>query len=161
MANKITKEALAVARGTMRYDQADGFFYSLSKNKKLGSHQGSGYWTVYIHDFGEVYAHRLAWAFIHGLDVVEVDHKNRDRADNRLCNLRGATRSENVRNSPKRAHSMQPYKGVRLTRSGSWQARIRVNCKEINIGHFSTAREAYEEYIFAALKFHGEYASFA
>lgn len=45
------------------------------------------------------YAHRLAFAMM-GLPVPDlVDHVNRDRSDNRFCNLRPATHSLNVLNS--------------------------------------------------------------
>ena len=160
MARKITPEALAVAKSRMRYDPETGYFHNIKTGRVLGSPQGSGYWAIPIFEHGEVYAHRLAWFFVYGFSPVEIDHENRNRSDNRLCNLRNCTKLQNACNSPKRAHSKQPYKGVRLTKSGAWQARIRVNNECINVGHFPSAREAYEEYIFAALKHHGEYASF-
>lgn len=50
--------------------------------------------------FGRHYkAHRLALCIINGRwPSDEVDHMNLDRADNRLCNLREASRAENMRN---------------------------------------------------------------
>src|SRR5690242_18564371 len=50
----------------------------------------------------------------------EVDHKNRNRADNRSSNLRYATASQNRAN---RVFSNPwGYRGVRLMPSGKWQA---------------------------------------
>ena len=37
-------------------------------------------------------AHRLAWLYVHGELVPELDHANGVRSDNRLDNLRPATR---------------------------------------------------------------------
>ena len=35
------------------------------------------------------YAHRLAWVWVHGRHPCgEIDHSNRNRADNRIANLR-------------------------------------------------------------------------
>ena len=45
-------------------------------------------------------ASRLAWSLING-DIprgLEIDHVNRDRQDNRISNLRVATRRENLKN---------------------------------------------------------------
>lgn len=43
--------------------------------------------------------HRLIWFYCHGVRPVhEIDHINRCRSDNRICNLRDVTSSENNRN---------------------------------------------------------------
>lgn len=161
MAKKLTYDAAEFALTRFRYDPETGAFFNIKSGKAAGNRQSLGYFVVYLNDkFGSVYAHRLAWFFMSGdIPPEEIDHINKDRGDNRACNLREATRTENVCNGPKRSHSKQPYKGVRLSPSGRWQARIRVGKKEISLGHFDSAREAYEEYIFAALHHHGSFAS--
>ena len=45
------------------------------------------------------YAHRVAWAMVHGVDPSGViDHINQDIKDNRIANLRDVSQSENARN---------------------------------------------------------------
>ena len=46
------------------------------------------------------YCHRIAWLLEKGVwPKVCIDHINRDRLDNRICNLREATRKENSWNT--------------------------------------------------------------
>lgn len=42
--------------------------------------------------------HRLAFLYMVGREALEIDHVNGDRLDNRWCNLREVTSSENRRN---------------------------------------------------------------
>ncbi len=46
-------------------------------------------------------AHRIAWALHYGTDPwpMEIDHINRNKLDNRICNLRAVTHHGNVINS--------------------------------------------------------------
>ena len=44
-------------------------------------------------------AHRLIWLHVHGVWPVEIDHINRSRSDNRLCNLRDVDRCTNTQNT--------------------------------------------------------------
>lgn len=73
------------------------------------------------------------------------DHINRDKLDNRRCNLRTATVSENILNSSISKNNKSGYNGVDYrVKAGSWRARITKNRKEILIGHFNTREEAIE-----------------
>ena len=68
------------------------------KGLPAGSLTSQGYVEVRI-GAGKYKAHRLIWAHATGSwpDVL-IDHKDGDRANNRLSNLRQATRIENGRN---------------------------------------------------------------
>ena len=48
---------------------------------------------------GHLYAHRLIWETVHGQIApgLEIDHRNGNKADNRIRNLDVVTRRENVR----------------------------------------------------------------
>ena len=65
------------------------------------------------------YIHRLIG--LHFIDNPEdkrcIDHINRDRLDNRLCNLRWATHSENSLNTGLRKDNTSGYKGVSWEKS--------------------------------------------
>ena len=101
-------------------------------------------------------------------DSPRVDHINRNRLDNQLCNLRFATAQENSRNrcaakrvrSPKthrRRKTSSKYKGVFACRSG-FQARIGESGETTYLGWFKTAREAALAYDLAAESLFKEHA---
>ncbi|WP_296223026.1 HNH endonuclease signature motif containing protein, partial [uncultured Sphingomonas sp.] len=56
-------------------------------------------------------AHRAIWALAHNdLPLQDVDHINRDKSDNRLCNLRLVNNRQNQANIPGRKGTSR-YKG--------------------------------------------------
>ena len=103
-------------------------------------------------------AHRLAWLHVHGKwPEGELDHINRDGTDNRLCNLRPASRAENQANArPPRTNTIG-LKGVRRHRR-RFVAQIGYGGRMHYLGIFATAEEAHEAYMNAAREHHGEFA---
>jgi hypothetical protein len=94
-------------------------------------------------------------------ETKDVDHKNGDGLDNRRENLREATAAQNARNAKKRPSAASKFKGVNRDTSRTdriWRARIRVDCKLIHLGRFSTEEEAARAYDEAARRLHGEFA---
>ena len=91
---------------------------------------------------------------------VVVDHRNNDRTDNRRCNLRLASQSQNMANRKKTKINTSGYKGVRLHKpSGKWQAYIKVNYKQKSLGLFENKADAAKAYDKNAIKLFGEYAN--
>lgn len=116
-----------------------------------GNINNTGYLTISI--FGRAYlAHRLAWFYIKGRwPKYDVGHKNADRKDNRLCNLRSATKSQNLGNSKKRKDNKTGYKGV-SARRGKWVAYIGLFGKNRFLGSFDSPKKAHIAYLIAAKK---------
>jgi hypothetical protein len=85
------------------------------------------------------FAHRFAW-MLHNKELIldeklQVDHINHDSLDNRACNLRLVTPSENQQNKRKYRNSKSKYKGVSWDENaGKWRARISINGKELYAG---------------------------
>lgn len=78
-----------------------------------------------------------------GRHGAEVDHVNRDRLDNRRGNLRIVPHAANVQNCTEYRGSRSSYRGVDWHR-GRWRARVQVNGKSVEVGHFPTEETAAE-----------------
>lgn len=133
---------------------------SLSGNNKVGDVAGNltkGYMELSV-DACVYRAHVLAWFYVYGVwPKTELDHKDRDKTNNAISNLREATDSQNGGNSPMRKGNRSGFKGV--TAHGSqYKAAIMVNRKRMHLGVFSTAEEAGASYDEAAIKHFGEFA---
>lgn len=103
--------------------------------------------------------HRIILSAPSGLDV---DHVNGDGLDNRRCNLRIATRSQNCHNRGAGRNNKSGYKGVCWhTQAGRWVAQIGIGGKRKHLGLFASPEEAYAVYCAAAKELHGEFARFA
>jgi len=137
-----------------RYDHEAGVFVriiSTSSNAHAGDIAGCignrGY--VQINISGRIYvAHRLVWLYVHGRwPVDEIDHKNGIRDDNRLKNLREATRAENQQNRSIISSNTSGYPGVDWNkRKMKWRARISINGQKKWLGYFDSPENAATAY---------------
>ena len=105
-------------------------------------------------------AHRVAWAIYYGeWPTAHVDHANGNKADNRIGNLRLATRSQNNQNVRSAKNASSNFKGVTWDASrNKWIAGIKKDYKRHNLGRFDTAEAAARAHDDAALRLYGEYA---
>lgn len=89
-------------------------------------------------------AHRVAWVLAYGeWPEADIDHVNHDRADNRLRNLRKATRSENLRNTRLPPRNTSGVCGVSWSKkSAKWRADIHHDGKQRFLGHFDEFDDA-------------------
>lgn len=87
------------------------------------------------------HGHRLAFLYMTGEIPKEIDHINRNRSDNRWCNLRPVTSTENSMNHPRRVDNTTGITGVSFVQNRYW-TRIQVNRKSITLGRFKTLEEA-------------------
>lgn len=92
-----------------------------------------------------VLMHRVVMG-LEGGDGKIVDHKNRNRTDNRRSNLRVVSASENQRNRSKHKVGGSKFIGVSRTKSG-FMARMRdLDGEQYYIGHYRHAVDAAEAY---------------
>ena len=104
--------------------------------------------------------HRLVWLYCTGSWPKEfIDHIDGNRLNNRIENLRNASRSDNNRNVALQRNNKSGYKGVSfMKRDSVWVAQITHDRKNYFLGRFKTPEEAYSAYCAAARKLHGEFA---
>jgi hypothetical protein len=124
-----------------------------------GISKQSGYLIIKLD--AQYHAHAIAWAYVYGdrPDGKFVDHINGDRSDNRICNLRLATKAQNGMNRGKQSNNTSGMKGVSWAKNaGKWSAHIKINRKKIHLGLFNNIEHAAAAYDSAAISLHGEFA---
>lgn len=117
-------------------------------DRHAGYVMANGYRVIRV-DYSKFLAHRLAWFYMHSeWPEEEIDHINRDRGDNRIVNLRLATRTLNSWNTagfPRRSATGLKHihaKGVegfrvRVVRNG----RVVVNKRATTLSKAVTIRD--------------------
>lgn len=110
--------------------------------RALSTKGADGYLRGYL--FSEMtLAHRVAFALHVGRsDIGFIDHINGNRSDNRACNLREVSRSENARNKARPSNSTTGYIGVSRTHDGKFRAHITINNKTKHLGRFDSLIDA-------------------
>jgi len=103
----------------------------------------------------------IIWLFMTGeWPDRMVDHKDRNKQNNKWDNLRKATRSQNSMNSKLRDDNTSGHKGVFLDkRTGLCHAYINVDGKRISLGWGLTFEEASRRREEAEKKYFGEFAA--
>lgn len=102
------------------------------------------------------YAHRLIWAYVHAEIAKEIDHIDLDGTNNRLENLRVATKSQNCANRKNRKN-LSGFRGV-YKKGNRWSAQIRVSGILEHLGTFDLPEDAHVAYRNRAIEAFGEFA---
>jgi hypothetical protein len=110
------------------------------RGKPIGS-TSHGYITFRLLG-GHAAGHRVAWLLHFGeWPSGHIDHVNGIRSDNRIANLRDVTPYANARNKP----SILVGRMVGAVRDGDeWSAVILKYAQTVEVGRFSTSKEASE-----------------
>lgn len=146
----ITQERL---KELLKYNPETGeFVWKLSrggntKGTVAGNSNNRNYIQIKI-DKKLYKGHRLAFLWMTGSfpkKGLMVDHINRNPSDNRWCNLRVVTSSENQQNSSLSKANSSGFKGVSFCKTRKrWVAQIAPNRKNKHLGYFLTKEEAYQ-----------------
>lgn len=152
----VTRERLIEV---LNYSQETGVFtWKIATNFKRQDLIGATAGVLDTHGYVKIqisgvryYAHRLAWFYIYNEWPKYIDHINGNGADNRLCNLRPATMSQNQANSYKLERCVERH-------GRKYRARVKMNYTRVELGSFDTREEAQAAYHAFADKHYGEYA---
>lgn len=152
-------------REVLIYDPQTGHFFWRQKRShfRAGDRAGTpkeGYTKIAI-DGRQYRAARLAWLFVYGrFPDSPLDHINRNRADDRIANLREATQSQNNANASIRSDNASGYRGVYFcARTQRWAAKIQRDGRCSFLGRHPTPELAAAAYDAAAIKQYGEFAN--
>lgn len=117
-------------------------FFLVGNKKKDNTYYGINFKKLLLR------VHRLFFYWHHGYLPELVDHKDRNRFNNNIENLRELTKSNNNRNRDKiRKKTTSKYKGVTWNKTKKkWQAQITFNSKNIYIGRYDNEDEAGQAY---------------
>jgi hypothetical protein len=148
------------------YDPATGLFrWKQPRGRQApdwfrGNRRGKcGYRRILFANGLTLYAHRVAWYLMTGAwPPHELDHRNRDRSDNRWNNLRAATRLQNAMNLSLRRTSSTGVRGVTTFR-GQFYVHLRAHKKTHFLGLYDTLEEATAARRAAEQRYFGEFAS--
>ena len=158
------KEKLPVEelRAYVRYDTDSGQLIRLSTGRPVGvstkPRGGHRAFNIYVEKKCiQIFVHRAVWALVHGSwPKYQIDHIDRDPSNNRIENLRDVPGGVNQQN--RAPIGEVPYLGVRFLR-GKYEARIKKDGRQIQVGTFSSAKAAAKARDRMAVALFGENAT--
>lgn len=124
--------------------------------KRLGCLNDAGYLVMKVRQV-PYYAHRLAWLYVYGeWPNGLLDHKDENKANNAIANLRKATSAQNSARR-KTTRKVAPSRGV-FPHGAGFVARIHHAGVRHYLGYFPTLEDAKAAYQAKAKEIHGEFA---
>ncbi len=141
----------------LRYHPSTGALYWLVKRErgKIAGHIGlDGYLRIRINRMSYL-SHRLIWFYMYGYwSDKAIDHIDWNKSNNKLSNLREATRNENQYNSLVR--NKLGVKGVEKN-FHRYRAKATYNKRFYHLGCYDTLLEAKNAYDNFAKSHHGQF----
>ena len=149
---------IEVLREYFSYDLETGIVIRLKPSKykphtsgPCGTTEAKGHLVVKFQG-KRIKLHRLAWKLVTGQEPPdEIDHKNRDRADNRWVNLRASTSEGNCANSKKKPGAYMS--GVKKVGNRFYAQKLK--------GGYATQQEAHDAYVKWHRERYGEFSVYA
>ena len=145
--NRLEKCEILKSKG-YTYDPKTGKIFGVY-GKEILSKNNYGYINISSrHIKGQLRGHHFGWYMTYGnVDFNMLDHINRNKLDNRICNLRIVSIQENNFNTNSNGVSFRENRK-------KWISRITKDKKTIHLGSFNNEEEAREAYLEAKQKYH-------
>lgn len=150
--------------GLFEYRNGELFYkVSRSRNKagsKAGTYRARDNAYQVIINKKHFLVHRVVFMMHNGYMPEFIDHKDGNRSNNRIENLREATECQNAQNATLRSDNKSGAKGVNwCSASKCWQVRVQSSKKRIHLGVFKDFELAELVATMAREKYHGAYAN--
>ena len=111
-------------------------------------------------DGKKIPVHHIIFIMHYGYLPKKIDHKDNNRLNNRIENLRIATTENNNQNAVRRKDNTTGVKGVNFCkRDKRFIARIQANSSRHLVGYFKTLEEAEKALVAARKEYHKEFAN--
>lgn len=136
----------------MTYNESTGVFTRIRPIQRAGYRvsdnlNGDGYLALCI-DYKQYLQHRVAWLYAYGqFPEGHLDHINRIKTDNRICNLRQVTDFENSQNCLPKPNKLYPHVHW-IANKKLFRVRIKSAKKEYNkcFKSFDDAKRCSDEF---------------
>lgn len=147
-----------VEPGIVCLENAQGFaMFDVPDTSLISKHKWYKHSNGYAVSENKIYMHRLIMK-AQNEDSHHIDHIDGNGLNNRRCNLRLCSQSQNMMNQRK-TRGTSKYKGVHIDkRTSKWIANIKVNRKTIYLGTYKNEDDAAHAYDQAARKHFGKFA---
>jgi hypothetical protein len=159
------QELVAFIQSAFTYK--DGYLYRKSGagGEEIGSKAGckkprkEGH--IYIGIKNQMYGlHRIIFAFHYGYTPDFIDHKDRNKLNNKIENLRECSWTQNITNMGLLKSNSSGFKGVTWDKKRSkWLAQIGVNGKNKHLGYLDDIAVAAKTYDAFAKELFGDFAA--
>lgn len=161
------KHSITKDRAQEVFDYKDGelIWIKPSKHKPqlLGKNAGymkqTGYKEVCL-DGVQIMVHRVIYIWHFGEFEDLLDHKNGNIQDNRIENLRIATKAQNNANVGSRKNKSGVRNVYWRKDLQKWQVTVRKDKKNNHVGYFKTMEEARQAAEEASIKLHGDFSAY-
>jgi hypothetical protein len=141
------------------FDYKDGNLYWKKNGKRTGCLGAGGYLRTRFNN-KLYYTHRLIFMLHNEYEPEFVDHIDGDKLNNKIENLREASREQNMQNRKLNNRNTSGIKGVEwFKRTESWRVNLWVKGKQKCFGYFKDKELAELVAVEARDKYHGEFAN--
>lgn len=153
------KISLDRLRAVLNYDGDTGIFTWKDDGPRSGTiagHPSGDYVCICICNCNRG-AHQWAWFYTFGVwPTTDIDHINGDPSDNRITNLRPATKAQNQHNRNRLMRTnTSGFMGVSFDPSrNKYRATIKADGRYRSLGRFDTADGASAAYLDAKARLH-------
>ena len=148
------------------FDYQDGqLIRKIGRINEVGSiagcvHKGTGYILIKIKS-KSFKAHRLIFLYHYGYFPEFVDHIDGNKQNNRIENLREASKQENCQNQKVRSTNKSGYKGVKwIENCKKWQVEVCKNYKQLRFGRYEDLELAGLVAMEATDLIHGRFSAY-
>lgn len=138
-------------------------YWKIAPCKSVNVNQKAGYYNKKYYKIkikNKTYSlHRLIYMMFYGYVPEFIDHIDNNPKNNRIENLRPATKQQNNSNTKLRMDSTSGVKGVNWhKKQQKWNVRVSVNGNRQNIGVYDDPELAELVAVMAREKYHGAFA---